>query len=67
MAEDQSDKYSSCDPAAPAVNGRSERLKPWPKFLRSLHVVKLIWSCHNNRVEDLAFEMKDEEEEKEAV
>lgn len=52
MAEDQSDKCSSCDPAAPASNGRSRRLKPWTEFLRSLRAAKLIWSCHNNQLGD---------------
>lgn len=52
MAEDQSDKYSSCDPAAPVSNGRSGRLKPWPEFPRSLSTTKLIWSCHNNQLRD---------------
>lgn len=46
MAEDQSDKYSSCDPAAPVSNRRSGRLKPWPEFLRSLSAARLIWSCN---------------------
>lgn len=52
MPEDQSDKYSSCDPAAPVSNRRSGRLKPWPKFLRTLSVAKLILSCHNKRLGD---------------
>lgn len=56
-AEDQRDKCSSADPAAPVSNGRSGRLKPWPEFLRSLNAGKLIWCCHNKQPGDGHFQL----------
>lgn len=64
MAEDQSDKCSSCDPAAPVSNGRSGRLKPWPDYLRSLSAAKLIWSCHNNQLGDRHLQLLMEKKKK---
>lgn len=52
VLEDQSEKCSSCDPAAPASNGRSGRLKACPEFQQSLNAAKVICSCHNNQLGD---------------